>query len=95
MLVVKGLGLSFLANFICINFLLLLLRCRHCQKKYSTQKNLLKHHQLCHQDVAISNVSDDAVYNYTSMFITLGLFRAVHNQAIQMGNGETVLLLYK
>lgn len=72
-------------------------RCAHCQKKYSTKKNLLRHHQLCHRDVEVSDSSGskDAVYNYTSIFITLGLFRALHNQAIQSGNGEHIMLLYK
>ena len=72
-------------------------RCTVCKKKYTTQKNLQKHHQRKHRDVEFTDGSEqkDAVFNYTSLVITLGLIRNLHNRAIQLGNGEDVISLYK
>ena len=37
----------------------------------------------------------DAVFNYTSLVMTFGLLRSLHNRAIQLGNGEDIMLLYR
>ena len=71
-------------------------RCQLCRKKFTTEHHLRKHHQEKHQDVEMEHSSQkDAVFKYTSLVMTFGLLRSLHNRAIQLGNGEDIMLLYR
>lgn len=58
----------------------------------------MKHHREKHSHIvggSDSTKQSDAVFSYSVLIITLGLIRAIHNRAIQTGNGENIILLYK
>ena len=58
----------------------------------------MKHHREKHSHIvggSDSTTQSDAVFSYSVLIITLGLIRAIHNRAIQTGNGENIILLYK
>ena len=74
---------------------ILFCRCCHCSKKFANERNLRKHLVTEHSEKSISAETGDAIYHYTSLLITTGLLRAIHNRAIQLGNGMQVILLYK
>lgn len=77
------------------HYLWLVYRCTHCSRKYSSRKNLQKHHIKEHPDQPMVVEEKDSVFTYSCAVITIGLIRAIHNRAIQLGNGDIVILLYK
>ena len=80
------------------------MECRFCRKKYVQRKALQNHERNKHDfvlpdsenDSANSeNESEDRVYNYTHQTLILLLLRLNHNDAINFGDGERILRLYK
>lgn len=57
----------------------------------------MKHHQQAHPHMPVTSNGghSDGIYNHTCMIILLGLMRALHNRAIQLGNGVDLMSLYK
>jgi hypothetical protein len=84
------------------------LRCRLCNKKYVRPSYLRKHEKEKHglepatdsnstNNLAtlVDEVEKDRVYNYTHQTLVLLLLRMNHNDAINLGDGERVMRLYK
>lgn len=69
--------------------------CPYCNRKHSNSKNLRKHHLQDHLDQPQALHHSDRVFDYSCALMTLGLIRSIHNRAIQLGDGQTVILLYK
>jgi L1 cell adhesion molecule like protein len=78
------------------------LTCRYCGKKYVRPTCLKKHEEKEHGHLDTShtsdieqNTSEDKVYNYTHQVLVLLLLQMNHNNAINLGDGERVIRLYK
>ena len=76
------------------------LTCRFCGRRYIQVPALRKHEEKKHQfkPAKVRNNDDhspDKVYNYTHQVLVLMLLRLNHNDAINFGDGERIIRLYK
>ena len=80
------------------------LQCRYCNKLYKQTAALRRHEALKHShfdplynknnskpSTTGSDNSQDRIFNYTKIFLTLGLLRLDHNDAIHLGDGERIM----
>ena len=79
-------------------------QCRYCNKLYKQAAALRRHEALQHlhfdplyntnnskPTTTCSDSHQDGIFNYTKIFLTLGLLRMNHNDAIHLGDGERIM----
>ena len=76
------------------------LTCRFCGKKYVQLPSLRKHEERKHGFTPdapgdAEDQSPDKIYNYTHQVLILLLLRLNHNDAINLGDGNRIIRLYK
>ncbi|KAL5009102.1 hypothetical protein ScPMuIL_014683 [Solemya velum] len=76
--------------------------CRYCVNSYKRPKCLQRHETATHghsdaihsEHVPESKTTEtNSVFNYTRLFMVLSLLRLNHNDVIQMGDGERIMLV--